>query len=252
MRSRADAAPSWLWTATLGGPGETLALDAEAAHHLVRVCRARAGDAVSLTDGAGGLARAEVAALRPQVVVRVLALDREAPPAPRCLACGAPEGERADWMVEKLAELGITSFQPVDLARAGWRIGESRMERWRRLARAALGQSRGRHLMRILPPLRLAAWLEAGAGLVGMEGDREAARWVGDPDGAWPNGTPSGPATGWCGLVGAAPGFEERERRSIEARGFRPIRLADSRLRTETAAVAMAAVRAALGSGAGA
>lgn len=251
MRSRADAAPSWLWTAALGDPGQTLTLDDDAAHHLVRVCRARLGDVVSLTDGAGGHARAEVIALRPQVAARVLALDREPLPAARVLACGAPEGERADWMVEKLAELGVTAFQPLDLARAGWRIGEPRLERWRRLARAALGQSRGRHLMRVLPPLRLEAWLESGAGVGAGAGEAAPGRWVGDPGGAAPPVAGFGPGAPWCGLIGPSPGFEERERRSIEAGGFRAIRLADSRLRTETAAVAMAALRAALGAGAG-
>jgi len=239
MRSRADAAPSWLWVAELGDPGAALTLDDEAAHHLVRVCRARLGDVVSLTDGRGAHARAEVTSLRPAVEARVLELDREPPRTPRVLGCGAPEGERADWMVEKLAELGITVFQPVDADRATWRIGDSRLERWRRLARAALGQSRGRHLMEVRPPIRLESWFEVAG--------TSPSPWVGDPEGVAAREAGFRGEDAWAGLVGPSAGFDERERRALEGQGFRAIRLAGSRLRTETAAVAMAAVIAAVG-----
>ena len=240
MRSRADAAPAWLWTAELGGPGETILLDAEVAHHLVRVCRARAGDAVSLTDGCGALARAEVATLRPQATVRVIEVDRAASPPGRSLACGAPEGERADWMVEKLAELGITTFQPLETARAGWRIGGPRLERWRRLARAALGQSRGRFLMEVRPPVGLEAWLAP-------ERRDRACLWVADPEGTTPGSAARDPSKAWVGLIGPSAGFDDRERSAIAARGFEAIRLAGTRLRTETAAIAMASATAAWG-----
>jgi RsmE family RNA methyltransferase len=97
--------------------------------------------------------------------------------------------------------------------------------------------------MQVLPPLRLEAWLES------RSEDGAGARWVGDAEGsAVPRDAPA-QGEPWLGLVGPSPGFDERERRAIGARGFQPIRLADRRLRTETAAVAMAAVRAAFGGG---
>ena len=145
--------------------------------------------------------------------------------------CGAPEGTRADWLVEKLAELGVGALQPVDCARAKWEAGRSKMARWSRLAGSALRQSRSLYLMRIEPPRRLAelvASVPAGASV-----------WFADPAGSTRIGPPE--ETVSIGMIGPAEGVDDRERVLLEERGFKSISLGASRLRTETAAMAWAA-----------
>ena len=150
MRSRADAVPAFVWVPEIPAPAGVLPLDPDTAHHVRRVCRARPGDSITLTDGRG---------VRATVVLeangRVRVIDRHAEPsAPgSTIACGVPEGERADWLIEKLAELGVGAFQPIDTARARWRPERSRLERWQRLARAALGQSLGAWLLEVRAPV---------------------------------------------------------------------------------------------------
>ena len=148
------------------------------------------------------------------------------------VACGAPEGDRADWMVEKLAELGAARFQPLDCERGGWTRWEARQDRLLRLARAALRQSRACHAIEVAAPMPFELWLQSGP---------EGSRFLADPDGARASGeTP--PAEGIATLaVGPSGGFSEGEHKAMRGMEFRLVRLAPARLRTETAAVAAAA-----------
>src|SRR5262245_1168510 len=179
MRSRADAVPAFVWVPEIPAPDTPLELDEATLHHVRRVCRARPGDALALTDGRGTRAAAELDAEG-----RVRVIDRHVEPKPpgSTIACGVPDSERADWLIEKLAEYGIGVFQPLDTARARWRPERTRADRWQRLARAALGQSRGAWLMEIRAPVRWEEFL--GAIPAGSRG------WFGDPGGGGPDRHP--------------------------------------------------------------
>ena len=228
-----EAAPSLVIAPRLEAAGAALELSPEESHYLLRVCRVREGDHVSATDGRGTVASLRVIAAVTPVRAEIERLERKERHRDATILCGAPEGERADWLVEKLAELGIASLQPVQCARGGWRHVEARLERWRRLARAALRQSRGCYEMAVAAPIELEAALAALP--------EAGGRWVADPAGPAAAGVTSpvrGAAT--C-AIGPAGGFTPGERRALESRGFSPIALAASRLRTETAALAWAA-----------
>ncbi len=230
----AEAAPSFLYVPELPAAGAELLLAADEARYLTRVCRARAGEVAQASDGRGGLARLRLLEVRGGV--RALVESREERGrGRRChVLCGAPEGERGDWLVEKLAELGVERFQPVDAARGCWAAGGTRLERWRRLAVAALRQSRSAHLMEVRQPLALAEALSRVP--------REGGRWLADPGGALADHAGLGRIELAVGLIGPSGGLEPAERDHCVEQGFKPIRLAQARLRTETAALAWAAL----------
>ena len=250
----ADAAPAFVWVPEVAPPGAMQTLATDDAHYVARVCRAREGDRVTLTDGRGGLARARVVSSGKSVKLEIESFDPGAPlPGGAWVLCGAPEGTRADWLVEKLAELGVAVLQPVDTARATWEARGGRLERWERLATAALRQSQRRHRLEVRAPRPLAEVLDdlppgsepapASAGLsapasAGVSGG--GGRYVADPDGA-PAAGIAAPSTGWTvGAVGPAPGFSPEESAALAGAGFRAMALSDGRLRTETAALAWA------------
>jgi 16S rRNA (uracil1498-N3)-methyltransferase len=239
MPSLADAAPGWVWAPELAAPGATLVLGAETAHHVVRVCRARPGDSVTLTDGRGGVARAEL--LDSGRETRVLVLRRRdlAEPPARVLLSGVPEGERADWLIEKVVELGVTALWPIDTERADWRRAGTRRDRWERLARAALGQSRRAWLTVLEEPAPLALAIERLPG--------RTVCWLADAAGEPAAGVRQAPSAPQAAVVGPSPGLTDIERESLLTRGFRAICLADGRLRAETAGLAVAAWWAAEG-----
>ena len=230
---RADAAPSFILIPELPDRGGRVTLDPDESHYLARVCRARPGEQVSGTDGRGGLATLHVIECGPPAVLEVETCERDSRPARMAWVLAGPsEGERGDWLVEKLAELGVGVFQPIHCERGRWEKAEDRLERWRRLAVAALRQSRRRHLMTLRTAVTLAEALETiPAG---------TARFLADPSGE-PAASIPAPAVGEsAGAIGPAAGFSEAELASLQARGFRPIALADARLRAETAALAWA------------
>jgi 16S rRNA (uracil1498-N3)-methyltransferase len=228
--------------ASLPAVGAAHALDEESRHYLLRVCRARPGERVTVTDGRGGVAVGELVRDGGALRVRIERSGVSPAPRPSTLLCGAPEGERADWLVEKLAELGVGTLQPVDTSRARWERFGRRVERLRRLAVAALRQSLRDRLLEILAPRPL---VDVLAGL--PEG---GVRWLAGQRGTGPGEVPDG-AGPVLGIVGPSAGLTEAEIGACVAEGFLVIRLSEARLRTETAAVALAARwAAARGSGA--
>jgi 16S rRNA (uracil1498-N3)-methyltransferase len=221
-----------LLVAELPSTGAKLTLAEDESHYLTRVCRARPGERVTATDGRGGLAALRVLEGGRRAVVEVESCERARPARTAWVLAGAPEGERGDWMVEKLAELGVTVFQPIDCERGRWERMKGRSDRWQRLAVAALRQSRRRFLLDVRPPQPFA---EALAGV-----PREAGFWLADAAGP-PATTLTPPREGVAiGLIGPSAGLAPEEREAAEARHPWPISLSDSRLRAETAALAWA------------
>ena len=231
MHSRAEASPSYLFVPDLRGVGSSLQLSEAESRYLVRVCRAREGDRATATDGLGAVATLRLASLHPRVTAKVESAHREERRRRAWVWCGAPEGERADWLVEKLAELGIEVWQPIQCERSEWKRWADRQERWRRLAIAALRQSRRSYLMEVREPTDLKTAVEqlpegADRWLASLRGNRGPA-----PD--------SSKALS-VGVIGPAGGLSDQEQAFLETSGFGSICLSEARLRTETAALAWA------------
>jgi 16S rRNA (uracil1498-N3)-methyltransferase len=228
-----DAVPAFVWVEGLNGPGAHVSLDESAAHHVVRVCRARVGDSVTATDGQGALAVCRVARITPDVSLQVETIDRVGRARTAVLLCGAPEGQRFDWVVEKLAELGVARVRPITTERGPWPRAALRPDRWKRLAVAALEQSRGRHLLQVGLPMGLEEALEAeGPPGIGI---------LADPAGVAPGSLRPSEGAATVAAVGPSSGFSDAERGLLLDRGFTAMSLAGARLRTETAALAWAA-----------
>jgi 16S rRNA (uracil1498-N3)-methyltransferase len=230
MRLRAEAAPSYVYAPDLGEAGSRIVLSESETHYLVHVCRARVGDRASATDGRGAVGSLRVTTLQPRVTAEVESVTRATPARRAWVWSGAPEGERADWLVEKLAELGVERWQPLQCERGSWRRGAARVDRWRRLSLAGMRQSRRGVLMEVREPVGLPGGLESVPA--------EAVRWLASPEG--PSRTPD-PSPGLSvGAIGPAGGFTPAEERALLGSGFSPISLSRGRLRSETAALGWA------------
>jgi 16S rRNA (uracil1498-N3)-methyltransferase len=116
---------------------------AEDAHHLFRVLRVRDGETVTVCDGAGGW---RVTRVEGGELVCAGDIVREPDPQPCTIAVAIPKGDRLEWMVQKVTEVGATRVLLVDCARSVVRWdaakAERQLERLRRIARDAAGQSR--------------------------------------------------------------------------------------------------------------
>jgi 16S rRNA (uracil1498-N3)-methyltransferase len=222
--------PAYLHLSGHLGPGASIELPEADAHYVARVCRATRGDLATATDGNGAVARIEVVDVGTRVVVRCVSIEHVIRASEAWILCGAPEEGRADWLVEKLAELGIARFVPVDGKRGSWRSG--RTDRWRRVASAALRQSCQAHALEIVDPLPFDQAL--------ADVPADASRWSARAEGECIELPRPAPAR-IAGVIGPAGGWSEPELERLSELGFRDLRLAGSRLRSETAALAWAA-----------
>ena len=211
----AEAAPALLYLPGLPAAGARVELAGAEAHYVARVCRARAGERLEATDGNGARATLRLLEVRGAVAAEVEAVTRETPVRPAWVLCGAPEGERADWLVEKLAELGVARFQPVDTSRGSLAAGGGTAR--------ALGAAGGGGPAPVAahPPDDGRRSAAAGAG---PGGPARRAAGAGSP-----TSRGSGSPTGWSvegspavGLVGPASGLDDGERAAALRRGLRP------------------------------
>jgi 16S rRNA (uracil1498-N3)-methyltransferase len=206
-------------------------------HYLRDVLRLPAGAAVEVFDGEGGAYDATIEA---NGIVR-LGARRDAPP-PRGrvhLAFALARGEKADLVVQKATELGVSRLSPFEAARSVVRLeparAAGRVARWRKIAAEAARQCGRADVPEVDAPAPLAAVLAAaGAGvqkLVLYEG-------VGEPFGS----AVDRGAAGHLAAVGPEGGFTPDEVEVALRAGARLVTLGPRILRFETAAIAAAAL----------
>lgn len=138
-------------------------LDPRQAHHLRDVLRLKTGDRVSLFDSEGRSADAVIEQCDSELVI--LHITEVNPGQPCCelvVASALPKGDRADWMIEKLSELGVSRFIPLQTERSVVHpSGKNKLERWERIAIESAKQSRRAGVMRIDELTRLDVLLSA-------------------------------------------------------------------------------------------
>lgn len=217
--------------------GQVLALPPGAARH-VQVLRLQPGRELTLFNGGGGEFEAVVETMgRSDVTVRVgrhSPIEREAARDIH-LAIGMPANERMDWLVEKAAELGAASIQPLLAERSVLKLTGERAAKkqahWQGIAVAACEQCGRNRVPPVHAVMGFAEWA-AGAPVPGtglLLSLSEDARPLREAAPA------SGPLHLLSGPEGGLSGAEEAAAR---ARGFMPMSLGRRVLRAETAPLA--------------
>jgi 16S rRNA (uracil1498-N3)-methyltransferase len=208
-------------------------IDAEA-HHLTHVLRLKPGDKLQLLDGKGTTAQATVESVgRNSAVAAVDSLDHQERPERGLLTVAAapPKGDRLKWMIEKLTEIGVDRFIPLQTERGTVTPRETKLDRLQTTVISACKQSGRAWLMTVGQPCSLPDVL-ADANQSGI--------FIGHP----------GSADARCVsrhdnrllLIGPEGGFTEDEVRLAIAAGAKTLTWPGTILRTETAAITLAAV----------
>jgi 16S rRNA (uracil1498-N3)-methyltransferase len=124
---------------------DELALSAEDERHVFRSLRARPGEAITASDGAGRWRQCRVATAGGLAVAGDIALEPRPMPAVT-IGFAILKGERPEWVVQKLVELGVDEIVPMTTRHTvvKWTAerGERAVARLRDIARAAAMQSR--------------------------------------------------------------------------------------------------------------
>lgn len=211
-------------------------------HHLVRVCRARVGEALRAALPDGRVVRTEVTEITADALHARITAEEPAAAQPPCrvvLYQAVLKGEKMDVVVQKACELGAWALVPL-LARRSvprWTPAQAqeRAARWQRIADAAAQQCERLSPLQVAPPqapAEVCATLPPLSLLLHeRDGDSLRALAVRHPHPA-DLGLFLGPEGGW----------DDDEVTTLRAAGVQPIHLGQRILRAETAALAALAL----------
>lgn len=220
---------------------ETAVITGDDAHHIARVLRMKAGDALSLCDGCGKEYAAEICAISPDSVTckvgAAIDSNSESPCRVTLFQC-LPKSGKFETIVQKCTELGVFAIVPVVSARCVVVPGkdfQKKVDRYQRVAFEAAKQSRRAMVPEVLPltdiskidpcafDLFLAAYEEEQR--VSL---KSALRQIESPESV-------------ALLIGPEGGFEPAEIERLTEQGAVPVSLGKRILRAETAGMAMLA-----------
>jgi 16S rRNA (uracil1498-N3)-methyltransferase len=216
-------------------PG-SVTIQGSEAHHLAVVCRTRPGDAICLFNGDGH----EYPATVEEVGKRAVAVQVHGVETPDRelghrleVAAPLPKGDRGQFLLEKLTELGVTAYIPLNTRRSVITPGAGRLDKLERYVIEASKQTGRNVLMRVQPAQDWMTYCRSP--------DLPATRWLATPGGmtgSWMPGQDLAVA------VGPEGGFTEEEIEAGRQAGWQVIGLGPRILRIETAAIVLAVLGA--------
>lgn len=219
---------------------DEIELPAEICHQITRVLRLRVEDRVVLCPGDGTEWTVAVTEIQGKTV-RVARVESRTPDVDlRCdlhVAVAVLKGEKLDWTLQKLTELGANRISLLSTERTISSAGEERwskrIDRYRRIVREAAEQCGGTRVPEVHEPRRVAELLES----VGSD----HARLILDPYAERSLARQLAPCPARILLlIGPEGGFTPEEVRRAAEQGATPVKLGRRVLRAETAALAAA------------
>ena len=217
-------------------------LEDQEAHHLAHVVRAKAGDKIELFDGVGGCAAGTVVNVKKKLVEveadEIQSVSRENTKQ-LTVASAVPKGDRQQWLVEKLVELGCSELVPIHFDRSSVRVEAKTLKRWHRYVVDASKQSGRNTLMTLSEPQSSREYLGNSVvdqvNLLAVPGGHEALGKVIASPGIRDQSIPIRI------VIGPEGGFSEKELETAQEH-WTSVSLGPRVLRIETAAISAAAV----------
>jgi 16S rRNA (uracil1498-N3)-methyltransferase len=222
---------------TFSRVAEEFTLNYPSSRHIVQVLRMRQGEQLVLTDGRGLQAIATI--LDPNKKhcrVRISQKTFREPDARRISIALSllKNANRFEWFLEKATELGIWEIIPLKCSRTEKQ--QFRRERMQSIVESAMVQSQQSWMPRLREPADLAGFLENAAcdQLFIAHCGKDEKKHLGELINAG--------LSSQLILIGPEGDFTEEEIALALRSGFVPVSLGEHRLRSETAAVAAAAL----------
>ena len=225
---------SRLYTSTELNAGKQIELDDENAHYVRTVLRLKKDAEIILFNGSGGEYLGSIIEVsRRAVVIDIKQWNNRSVESTLSvhLGLGISRGDRMDFSVQKVVELGVNVITPLITERCHVQFkGEKKSQRWvhwQKIVQHATEQSGRTQLPDLLEIDSLSTWVIQQQGLKVFL-DPYAEHSLADLE----------RPTQVTLLVGPEGGFSDAERTLAKAAGFIPVRMGARILRTETAALA--------------
>lgn len=230
-------AVAYFYFASLSRVAEEFPLNEPSSRHIVQVLRMREGEELILTDGLGLQAVATILeANKKSCRVRISDRKFKESDARRVIIALSllKNSNRFEWFLEKATELGISEIIPLKCSRTEKQ--QFRRERMQSIVESAMLQSQQSWMPGIQEPVNFPEFLEKAVAdqkfiaHCEKEEKRELSEMI-DPA-----------LSSQLILIGPEGDFTEEEIRVATRAGFTAVSLGEHRLRSETAAVASAAL----------
>ena len=224
----------------------------EDVNHIKNVIRLKVGDEISISNGIDGRDYScGIASMTDTEILcelRFIKEDGVELPSKVYLFQGLPKGDKMEFIIQKLVELGVYEIIPVAMKRCVVRLDDkkakSKIARWQGISEAAAKQSKRGVVPQIhdvmsyqsaleyaqtmdvkLVPYEMEQTLDGASGMAGTKQIIEGLR----------------PGQSVAVFIGPEGGFEESEIQSAIDAGMKPITLGKRILRTETAGMTVMA-----------
>jgi 16S rRNA (uracil1498-N3)-methyltransferase len=212
----------------LNSPEVILITSEETRRHVVTVLRMQVGERILLTDGKGLEVDAEItnADKKKLEVKKINSRHHDAPVREVVLAISLlKNAARFEWMLEKATEIGITQFYPLLAERTERQ--HFRADRFRQILVSASMQSERFHFPVLHEPVSLSTLVQ-----MDLKGNKFIAHCMdGEKESIYGNEKDS------ILLIGPEGDFSPAELALALTKGFQPVTLGNTRLRTETAGI---------------
>jgi 16S rRNA (uracil1498-N3)-methyltransferase len=215
----------------------TVTLDADSAKHIWQVLRMEADDKVILTDGKGTAAEGSIHTAerhKCNVSLEKISFHPRNGNILHLGVCFTKNNSRNEWLLEKATELGVASIIPIAAARS--EKTHVRHDRWHKILQSAILQSKQYYLPDLAEVTPFAKVLKQYEGIE----QRLIAHCNTDAE-KRPLSETLKPAAQTILLIGPEGDFTEEEVNLSKEHGIKPVSLGVQRLRTETAAISVAA-----------
>ncbi|MBF0500962.1 MAG: 16S rRNA (uracil(1498)-N(3))-methyltransferase [Candidatus Riflebacteria bacterium] len=205
------------------------ALSVDNRHYLERVLRLRPGDIFTITNGIGREGTAKLETDGRYRLSTMIEPGRE-PTVTTTLFAALTKGDRYEWLIEKAVELGVTRIVPLITARCVMRApNEGKLDRWRKIALAAMLQCGGCCLPIVADPVGM-------RDMSAPDGDTIALLLHEIPGGGL-LARISGPGKKLWVASGPEGGFDDSEVAQFENRGWKPVWLGKRLFKADTAPI---------------
>lgn len=207
--------------------------DKEESRHIVKVLRKKEGDSLHLTNGKGYFFEATLASSNPKQCMAIINTSEKQEPLPYKLHLAvAPTklNDRYEWFLEKATEIGITEITPIICDHSERKV--IKPERYEKIITSAAKQSLKTFMPTLNEAISFIAFIESekDTNLKYIahceETDKKSLKNVLKKN------------QDLLIMIGPEGDFSTNEIEVALAEGFIPVSLGNSRLRTETAAIA--------------
>ncbi|MFT4033054.1 MAG: RsmE family RNA methyltransferase [Siphonobacter sp.] len=211
-------------------------LDEEESRHAVKVLRLGLGDSIRIIDGKGGLFDAEIIDPDPRkcaIFIRSSNLDTtEKKYGIHLVITPTKDLDRIEWMLEKCVEIGVDEVTFILTRRTDeryWKGKSIHPDRLEKIAVSAVKQSLKRYVPRVNGLMMWESFLQkdftdSQLFIAHLEPTERRLLQIAAQPGAT-----------YVMLIGPEGDFTSQEIEQAKEKGFSPVSLGESRLRTETA-----------------